>query len=202
MLGVKWLQVLHAQFLLKYEVDEAFFYKGWSYQLLSHGKLSFPGSNHCRWSRSLHLCLGFARILWCEIAILVATARAFVRVKCGSCLGLLSLSGSDFLNFSFLLSRRFWRPRRNCPGSWVAMSAKAPLNDASSWMVSSQSSYISWQTEEVTLNLDDPGKTCKHCFMEFKKYYNLQVQLEISLSKALQHINLGLQESTEATVNA
>ena len=41
--------------------------------------------------------------------------------------------------------------------------------------------------------------------LEFKKYYNHQVQLERSLSVALQHIDLGLKESTaeeEATSSA
>ncbi len=42
--------------------------------------------------------------------------------------------------------------------------------------------------EKVMVDLDNPGKMCKHCFNEFKKYYNLQIQLESSLLAALQLI--------------
>jgi len=44
--------------------------------------------------------------------------------------------------------------------------------------------------EEVPLNFDDPGKICKHCFNEFRKFNNLQVQLENGLLTAMQQMKL------------
>ena len=55
--------------------------------------------------------------------------------------------------------------------------------------------------KDVMLDLDDPGKMCKLCFMEFKKYHNLQAQLEGSLSAVLQHMKLSFMDTT-ATATA
>ena len=56
--------------------------------------------------------------------------------------------------------------------------------------------------DDITYDLENPGKMCKHCFTEFKKYQNLQVELEGRLSVALQCIELGLEGSTTEATDA
>lgn len=44
--------------------------------------------------------------------------------------------------------------------------------------------------DAIEIDLHNPGKVCKYCFLEFRKYNKLQVQLEGNLSVALQHMAL------------